>query len=381
MASPANQKILLVTNIPTPYRIPLFDEIADALREGGSSLKVVFGAQGYRRRRWVVDLSKSRFDYVILHSRPFYWGNHEKAVFAYSGLLGLIRREKPDVIVSSGFSIATLKVWLHSWVSAVPYLIWSGDILNDGRRLRLRTIQRSFLIRRAAGFIAYGTRAKEYLVSLGADPSRIATSINTVDIAFMRDRARQASAAKPRSSDSKRHLLSVGYLSPQKNIIKLLNVIEVLSSLRHDFVLDVVGDGDDRGRLEEHVRRCGLEQYVMFHGFKQRNELPGYFALADCFLFQTDFDIWGLVLNEAMAAALPCIVSVHAGAASDLVEQGRNGFVMDFADAGPVAEKIDWLLNHPDDARLLGENARRFIENHADLKSSARSFLRALESR
>jgi glycosyltransferase involved in cell wall biosynthesis len=183
------------------------------------------------------------------------------------------------------------------------------------------------------------------------------------------------------SRDSKKHLLSVGYLSPKKNLLRLLKVLDVLSRMRRDVVLDIVGDGDDRGRLEDFVRNNQLGPYVKFHGFKQRDELPSYFAQADCFLFQTDFDVWGLVLNEAMAAALPCIVSVHAGGAYDLIENNRNGFIVDFTDAGAVAEKINWLLNHPDDARRLGESACRFVETHAGLKTSAQSFVRALENR
>lgn len=51
-----------------------------------------------------------------------------------------------------------------------------------------------------------------------------------------------------------------------------------------------------------------------------------------CFLFQTDFDIWDLVLVEAMSAGLPCISSIHAGATHDLIKDGVTGFAMNLSE-------------------------------------------------
>jgi glycosyltransferase involved in cell wall biosynthesis len=115
------------------------------------------------------------------------------------------------------------------------------------------------------------------------------------------------------------------------------------------------------------TRTLGLTDCIRFHGFRQKDELPAFFAQSTCFLFQTDFDIWGLVLNEAMSAGLPCISSTNAGATSDLVIDGENGFVADFSKHEEVIEKIEMLLNNPDKARKMGEEAARFIRSRQAL--------------
>ena len=178
---------------------------------------------------------------------------------------------------------------------------------------------------------------------------------------------------------SKKHILFVGYLVPRKNVIKILNVVQRLQNIRDDFILDIVGDGSDKGNLELFVRENGIEKFVNFHGYKQKNELPQFYAQTDCFLFQTDFDIWGLVLVEAMASGLPCIGSVNAGATSDLIENGKTGFAMNFDDIDKVVESVDWILSNPIKAQEIGRNASRYISENVNLKTSAAGFLKAVQ--
>ena len=174
------------------------------------------------------------------------------------------------------------------------------------------------------------------------------------------------------------HLTYVGYLSTRKNVSRLLEIIQELSQERKDFVLDIIGDGDDKPNLEKFVQMNGLSEFVRFHGFRQKSELPAYLAKSNGFLFQTDFDIWGLVLNEAMAAGLPCISSTQAGATIDLIRDGETGFVLDFRDKELVKSKVKWILDHPEDAKRMGEKARSFIEKEASIHVSASGFVKAI---
>lgn len=375
-----NKKILLVTNIPTPYRIPLFNKLDDLMKSSGLSLKVIFGAKGYPRRRWKISMTHCRFAHEVLPSRIFWPGNKERAFFAYGGLAKTIRRERPDAVICSGFSIATMKVWLFTLISNLPYFIWSGDTHRKKTYSLLRDMQRRILIRRAKGFIAYGSKAIDYLISLGADPQRIFLSINTVDVAYFSARSAQLRKATSGrlSTGLKKRILYVGDLSPRKNVLKLLEVLKVISRLRTDVVLDIVGDGQQRSKLETYVRENGLERFVKFHGFQQKETLALFYAASYCFVFQTDFDIWGLVLNEAMATGTPCIASINAGATCDLIVEGETGFALDIGDRLAVSKRIGWLLDNPEHARRVGNNARLFIEKYASIEVSAAGFVRAL---
>ena len=377
-ADGAAGNVLLVTNAPTPYRLPLFEALSDQLRARGRHLTVVFSAWGYGRRKWAIDPAEMRFDYAVLGSQGRRVGRtSEQTMFLFRGLAREVRARRPAVLVVPGFTVATMQAWRWSLTRGLPYLIWSGSI--GGRHdAGARAWLRARLARRAAGAVAYGTLAKGYFERLGVPPERVHVAINTVDTAFFADAVdalRQAPAP-----DGLRHLTYIGYLSARKGVRRVLDVVGALARERGDFVLDVVGDGDERVALEAYARDAGLGAHVRFHGYQQREALPAFLARSAGLLFQTDYDVWGLVLNEAMAAGVPCLASVHAGAAHDLVEDGVTGFRVDFADLGAATERVRWLLDHPAEAAAMGRRARRFIAEHASLAHSAAGFVAAIEA-
>jgi glycosyltransferase involved in cell wall biosynthesis len=375
---PLIKKVMIVTNIPNPYRIPLFNEINYQLATKGIKLKVLFGAKGYSRRMFKIDMHECLFEYLILNGRVFKLRKNKKSLFTYAGLLREIKFQKPDVIIIIGYSWGTVKLWLRSFFKKTVYIIWSGSVIHPYRRQSiLRKWQRKMLIKRASGFIAYGRKARDYLIRLGAAPEKISIAINTVDTDFFSQKTEELRKSLSKESNQK-YLTYIGYLTKRKNVKRLLEVILELSKFRSDFVLDIVGDGPERGSLEGFVREKSIEKFVVFHGFKQKFELPQFLARSSCFLFQTDFDIWGLVLNEAMAAGIPCIASVNAGATHDLIREGETGFAADFSDSEKVVEKICWILDHPKEALIMGKKASDFITKNAGLNNSAKGFMDAI---
>jgi glycosyltransferase involved in cell wall biosynthesis len=372
--SSAGRKVLFVTNIPTPYRLPLFNEIADQLAVLGYGLKVVFAASGYARRRWSVDLGECRFEHEILGSRGVSLAGSESPSFWYAGLYALLRREQPAVTVVTGYSPATVKLWLRSLVIKTPYVIWSGTIASAQERIGLlRALQRRLLVRRAVGFVAYGSLARDYLVSIGARRECISVGINTVDTGFFR---REVAAL--RRAPAPPECLCVGDLTERKRPDLALRAFAAASRDHPAALLTFVGDGPLRESLATLARELGVAERVQFAGFRQRAELPAFLARARCLVFPTGFDIWGLVLPEAMAAGVPCLASVHAGATHDLVIEGKTGFAVDFADTAVAAARLEWFLGHPAEAAALGDACRRHIEERANLQTSAAGFVAAI---
>jgi len=371
-------KVLLITNIPTPYRIPLFNELNRQLGEKGMALDVVFGALGSPRRRWKPSLEDCRFSYKILSSRTIRFRDPEKSALTYSGLGAVLSQDDYRLIIANGFSLATTRLWLRSWRKATPYIIWSGAVSRKEGKIPLwRTMQRKIVSRRALGFVAYGSKAKSYLESLGVPAEKISVGINTVDTEFFQketERIRENSPARP----EEKCLLTIGELSPRKCVGQLLQAIKILSGRRRDFQLILIGEGPEKERLQALAGRWGIAPFLKFEGFRQKKELTAYLAGADCFLFPTGFDIWGLVLVEAMAAGLPCIASIQAGATVDLIRDGVNGFAADFSEAECVAEKIDWILSHPGPAARMGLEAKATIADKASIALSAAGFVQAI---
>lgn len=376
--------VLVITNIPTPYRIPLFNELAAQLKPQGGRLKVAFGATGYRNRKWQINLADCQFDYEILPSRTFFLGRTESASFSYPGLWQLLARERPAAIIVTGFSLATVKLWWRSLFRATPYLIWSGSIATGGEANSfLRRLQRRLLIGRAAAFVAYGSAARDYLVSLGAPAARISVAINTVDTDFFTAetvRLRLAAQAATARMGGPRRFLYIGELSKRKNVQQVLTAAAALAMVRKDFAVDIVGDGEERASLEAWAAGHGLGGVVTFHGYRQKQELPAFLAQSTALLFQTDFDIWGLVLTEGMAAGLVPLASVKAGATADLVNEGVTGFAVDYANVAAVTGRMAWILDHPEQAATVAEAASRFICDHASLSVSAAGMLAAINT-
>ena len=349
-------------------------------RDVGWDLHVVFGASAYGRRTWTLDMNECRFQYTVLNSTNLLAlrSGSQRAIFLYSGLLRSIWKLNPDVVIVTGFSLATIKVWLLSFVRRIKYLIFSGTIQEVGyARTSWRIRLRRLLARRASGAVAYGVRAKEYLEGLGLDEPTISIGINTVDVEFFYRRTEELRRRGP-EQNTKRELLYVGYLVKRKRVDLLLDLASELRRRRDDFVLTIVGDGPELPVLTQYASRLELSGQVRFEGYKQKSELPQYFARATCFLFPTASDIWGLVVNEAMAAGVPCIVSPSAGVAADLIKDGHSGWVADFSKTRHMADKIEWVLDNPEERRMISIRASDFVRRHASLQTSAAGFVEAV---
>ncbi|HTA16198.1 MAG TPA: glycosyltransferase, partial [bacterium] len=101
--------------------------------------------------------------------------------------------------------------------------------------------------------------------------------------------------------------------------------------------LVMLGDGPGRARLEKMVDGLALRNFVGMPGFKQYNDLPVYYGLANALALPSTSEQWGLVVNEAMAAGLPVLVSRPCGCSEDLVKDGENGFLLDPLDTDQMA--------------------------------------------
>jgi glycosyltransferase involved in cell wall biosynthesis len=123
-------------------------------------------------------------------------------------------------------------------------------------------------------------------------------------------------------------LLTVGRVSRQKNIERLVAVMKRLKDLHPGkFKLKIVGDGPERDRIEQLVADAKLEGEISFCGWIAREELPRYYQQADIFVLASDFEGMPNVMLEAMASSL-AIVATEAPGTVDLVEPERNGFLV-----------------------------------------------------
>jgi glycosyltransferase involved in cell wall biosynthesis len=129
-------------------------------------------------------------------------------------------------------------------------------------------------------------------------------------------------------------VLFAGKLEEKK---RTWQAIEAVARLGAGAVLIVAGSGE----MEERCRKAAADSQadVRFVGFRNQTEIAKLYGLADCLVLPSDSgETWGLVVNEALASGLPCVVSERVGCAPDLVENGVTGYVSRFGDADSIAD-------------------------------------------
>ncbi|MEO5930594.1 MAG: glycosyltransferase family 4 protein [Candidatus Kapaibacterium sp.] len=371
--------ILYITNLPTPYRLPLYRELGRRLSLEGVALEIFFLGYSRSSRAWnIVKEDFAGLNYSI--AQP-------PSQILIRDAAAAIARSRPAVVVLAwAMDLAALRLLLHCRARGIPCIIVSGETLRSAANnphAFLRTIFRRTIFRRASAFITYGRGSTEYLLASGVEPARVVTGINVVDTDYFSRRVDElringdAAAERARHGDRfSCHLLFVGYLLPEKGMMNLLAALE--ASGRSDIALHVVGSGPEMDGLRLRAGRDGLEGRVFFHGYRQIGELPLYYAIADILIFPSLEEVFGLVMVEGAAAGLPIIASANAGGTIDVVEEGINGIIIDPTDIGAISAAIVRLADNPEVRRSMGAASRRLAESRLNLRESARRYMDVL---
>ena len=253
---------------------------------------------------------------------------------------------RPDAIAIPGWSnrggLAALG-WALS--EGVPAVIMSESTAGDHRRARWKEWPKRRLVGLCPAALAGGTPHRRYLQGLGMAADRIFLGYDAVDNAHFRagaDAARRDPAARERLGLPARYFLASNRFLPQKNLLFLLDGLFRYRVKAGPDARDLVllGDGPVRAELQAGIDRLGLAPHVVLPGFRQYDALPAYYGLADAFVHTATSEPWGLVVNEAMAAGLPTIVSANCGCAFDLVEAAVNGFIFDPSNVDEFAARL-----------------------------------------
>jgi glycosyltransferase involved in cell wall biosynthesis len=343
------QRVLILTEIIAPYRIPVFNALA---QRQDIDLHVVFLSETDRSLRdWQVYKDEIRFSYEVLPSFRRRIGKYNLLLNA--GVGRALRRAKPNCILCGGYN------YVASWQAArwarrqqVPFMMWVESNAFDQRRHYFPV---EYLKKKMLGlgdaYVVPGRMSREYLESLGVSANQIFVAPNAVDNEYF---AHAENSVRENISDHRKRLalpehyfLFVGRLVLAKGVFDLLDAYAALpAEIRSQFGLVFAGSGN----AEEELRKRAQEispGTVLFPGFAQREQLAIFYSLADILVFPTHSDTWGLVVNEAMACGLPVICSTVAGCSADLVEHGANGCIVSPGDVPQLASAMESLARDP----------------------------------
>lgn len=153
-------------------------------------------------------------------------------------------------------------------------------------------------------------------------------------------------------------LLFLSNLLVDKGVLVLLDALKVLKDKGYSFVCHFVGGETaeiDAARFAEEVKTRGLNQMALYLGKRYGEEKNEEYGNADVFVFPTYYynECFPLVLLEAMEHAVPCI-STREGGVSAIIDDGVNGFMVEKRDANAQADRIEFLLTHPEERTRMG---------------------------
>lgn len=185
-------------------------------------------------------------------------------------------------------------------------------------------------------------------------------------------------ALRPAPSRDHFVILFVGRLVRKKGVDVLINALRKLRTVDHRYRMWVIGDGQDRERLEQLCQRLGVSDLVKFLGRVPNDELREYYAAADLFVAPSVVDQWGdtegqgVVLLEAMSAGIPVLAS-RVGGIVDVIEDGVNGMLFEAGNSSALAARIEQYATDGGGVALT-ENAFRFVRDNYDWKVIAERF-------
>ena len=368
--------LVILTNIPTPYRTAFFDSLAAETALAGKPFHVLYCAKTEPGRHWPYEPAKMRHDHTVL------WGFFPplKGLYAHLNPSVLVKLSglKPDTLIIAGAwnTPTMLMAALGTRTSRPRRIFWSeGHAAAARHKGGLIAWVRRRIYRKFDGFAVPNAKSADWALAQAGSPRPIVTLPNAIDARFFTRPSAGARAESRRAlglEGEGRVLVQVSALTDRKGVLELARAFLALPSAdRRGARLLFVGTGERRAELEAMAASAPDAMRVL--GQLTPEEVRRVLWAADTFVLNTRRDPNPLSAIEAAAAGLPVVMSSAAGNISEIVENPNAGFVVqDPSDPSPELR----LVLAASDAQLsemgarAAANAQRF-----DATAVARSLI------
>ena len=164
---------------------------------------------------------------------------------------------------------------------------------------------------------------------------------------------------------------SIGRLSSEKRFSCLVRATGLLRDKDRDIKLIIIGDGPLRDALQEEVRQLQLQDRVLFTGY--RDNARRFMALMHLYLISSSTEGLPITLLEAMQEKVP-VISTPVGGIPGVIDHGNTGILVEAGTPESLAREVERLIDQPDHARELAENAYRRVEQKYSANTMADSY-------
>ena len=289
-----------------------------------------------------------------------------------------------DALLLLGWqTLAHLQMLRAAWTLGIPVILRGESTLQRARVAGVRgAIRRAGWLPvrqrlyraafdRVDAFLVIGSRNRHYYRAFGVPDEKLVWAPYGVDNDWfaLSEPARASARERLRASIGVGHdsvvFASSAKLIARKRPFDLVDAVAVVRRQGVDAHALFIGDGEERDAIVHRARDAGIGDALTIAGFVNQRALPDWYAAADSLVLPSDSsETWGLVVNEAMAAGLPVVVSDAAGCSVDLVREGENGFTYPCADVGALADRLSAVASLGDAGRRdFGLRSREIVKD------------------
>ena len=346
------KKILYITSGSTPYRKSFFNAFAEI-----ADLTVLYERQASLEREWVIEQDeRPGLTEIVMRS----WLAFKTCAFCPE-VITYLKKNSYDHIIIGGYSTPTAMLailWLR--LHKKKYVLNADGGLLKPESPVMRKMK-TFFISGADKWLSTGTATTEYFLYYGARKEDVFvypfTSVGCSDVLSQPlDRKHKDAIRNDLGMAEERIILCVGQFIHRKGIDVLMQACTGIDSSVGVYVVGGVPT-EEYLRMKEEL---GLTN-VHFVGFMQKEQLQQYYLAADLFVLPTREDIWGLVINEALAKALPVVTTDRCVAGLELVINGENGYIVPVEDAAAVSKAINACFRSDEVLDTMAQNALKSI--------------------
>lgn len=303
----------------------------------------------------------------------------------------------PDAVAIAGWGFPDARACL-SWCkrNRKTAILMSETRRSDGDRIWWKEWIKGRIVRQFDSALVGGSSHRDYLIQLGLAADQIALGYNVIGNDFFSSRARQFEHSF--TPEKSRHLfLASNRFISRKNLPRLIRAFAQLSREHSasSWDLCLLGDGEQKNDLQKLCHAIELNVVesspwetapksfrptVFFPGFRQVDELPHFYACADCFIHPALAEPWGLVINEAMACGLPVLSSTNVGAAEELLDEGGNGWSFNPISIDSLAHSMKRIVKlTAEERQVMGVESRRILEDRCPTRAFGEGLAKCLE--
>ena len=362
-------KLLVLSSFPAPYRVEVFKGIAKEY----DNIDIFFGNATDSHRNKNYYAVSDKFNFYIL-------GHPDSDNYLKKCMSNL--KEYSLILAYDWYLPYAWNILLKAIQFKIPYIVnCDGAFLPDKRSVKqyIKDLGKKILISNARYCFASGEYAKKYFLHYGAKEENIIihhfTSLKDIDI-------RKKNVSKEQKDLLKRSLqlkmqktvIAVGQFIYRKGFDVLLTAWK---DLDEEYQLIILGGGELEAEYKRYIDKSHYHNVTLI-GFMSKENVFKYYEASDIFVLPTREDIWGLVINEAMACGLPIITTEKCIAGLECIDNGVNGFVVPTDNPSILHDRIKYLLINDKKREEMGTLSLKKISGYT-LQNVINSHLQCID--